>query len=333
MLSQTARENAVKATHDFRSREEEGDAVEVRGSTLQALRIEYRSTRYDIYDFIESLVRDAPDEVKDDPVVRDRWMEILEKKSNMAEGFRSFQEQIGSRQRALEEKSSDVAELRARNKELEVALKRSEDANGCLKERAQASYKKARDTYIELYFQDLKLKCELVAAAEKAQAAEKSWEEEKRNLLKKLDLSAKNRRSAETERYQLAIRMVANNNKERKYNWFEASHECARQGLRLVEVRDAAKNKELLTTLESYIGNPKNFWIGANDEYNTDKDLNRPFYWSSGQCVIFSNWAKGEPNNSGSNEHCVHLWTLQRGSQWNDRACTTKYGFICEKPV
>ncbi|XP_061398659.1 lectin subunit alpha-like [Musca vetustissima] len=120
---------------------------------------------------------------------------------------------------------------------------------------------------------------------------------------------------------------------DQKYNWFEASHECARKGLRLVEVRDATKNKELLTALESYIGNPKDFWIGANDEYNTAKDLNRPFYWSSGQRVTFTNWAKGEPNNAGSNEHCVHVWSLRDGFQWNDKACTTKYGFICEKPV
>ncbi|XP_073828655.1 lectin subunit alpha-like [Musca autumnalis] len=118
---------------------------------------------------------------------------------------------------------------------------------------------------------------------------------------------------------------------DQSYNWFEASHECARQGKKLVEVKDGIKNGALLIALNDYIGNPKNFWLGANDEYNTKKDPNRPFYWSStGDRVTFTYWAIGQPDNLGGNEHCVHVWANVDGFKWNDLDCTTKLGFICE---
>ncbi|XP_061400978.1 lectin subunit alpha-like [Musca vetustissima] len=117
-----------------------------------------------------------------------------------------------------------------------------------------------------------------------------------------------------------------------KYNWFQASHECARKGLRLVEIPDAVKNAELISALRTYIGNAKDFWIGANDEYNTANDLQRPFYWSSsGERVTFSNWAINQPDNLENNEHCVQLWSIAVNFEWNDIACTNEMGFICEK--
>ncbi|XP_073828657.1 lectin subunit alpha-like [Musca autumnalis] len=118
---------------------------------------------------------------------------------------------------------------------------------------------------------------------------------------------------------------------DQKYNWFEASHECARNGRKLVEVPHAKKNEELLNALKSYVGNPKNFWMGANDEYNRAKDLNRAFYWSSnGGRVTFTNWLKGEPNNVAGNEHCLQIFSDVDGFKWNDKDCTVKMGFICE---
>ncbi|XP_058977483.1 lectin subunit alpha-like [Musca domestica] len=118
---------------------------------------------------------------------------------------------------------------------------------------------------------------------------------------------------------------------DQNYNWFEAAHECARKGLQLLEIPDGNKNAVVVDALKSYVGNPRDFWLGANDEYNRVKDPNRPFYWSSkGGRVNYSNFAKGEPNNMNSNEHCLHLLANAAGFQWNDKDCAAKHGFICE---
>ncbi|XP_057244592.1 hepatic lectin-like [Malurus melanocephalus] len=44
----------------------------------------------------------------------------------------------------------------------------------------------------------------------------------------------------------------------------------------------------------------------------------------------FTFWKEGEPNNSGNNEDCAHLWIW---GQWNDVHCTFECYFICERPL
>ncbi|XP_061400957.1 lectin subunit alpha-like [Musca vetustissima] len=117
---------------------------------------------------------------------------------------------------------------------------------------------------------------------------------------------------------------------DQNYNWFEASHECARKNLTLLEILDNDKNQEVLSALQFYIGNSNNFWLGANDEYSEANP--RPFYWSSGKLVTFTYWSSGQPDNLDKAEHCLHLWSATTDFQWNDERCTLKMGFICEKP-
>ncbi|XP_013110110.1 lectin subunit alpha-like [Stomoxys calcitrans] len=119
---------------------------------------------------------------------------------------------------------------------------------------------------------------------------------------------------------------------EGEYNWFQALHECARRGYQLVEVHSGKKNKVLLNALDSFFGKPYNLWLGANDEFNSDRDFNRPFYWaSSGKRMTFSNWSSNNPDNFRSEEHCVHTWAAREPFAWNDASCTSKMGYICEE--
>ncbi|XP_073828652.1 lectin subunit alpha-like [Musca autumnalis] len=111
----------------------------------------------------------------------------------------------------------------------------------------------------------------------------------------------------------------------RMMNWFEASHECARMGMKLVEIQNYNKHSDVTTALLLNIGDRGTFWIGANDEYKSTS-INRPFYWSSGDPVTFTYWMWDEPNNTGGNQHCITIDSLV----WNDKDCTENYGFICE---
>lgn len=79
-------------------------------------------------------------------------------------------------------------------------------------------------------------------------------------------------------------------------------------------------------------GRSVDLWLGANDEFNTNKDLSRPFYWSSsGKRMDYSNWSEGSPANERSNEHCVHICSKSSNFEWSDLPCTEQIGLICEE--
>lgn len=65
------------------------------------------------------------------------------------------------------------------------------------------------------------------------------------------------------------------------------------------------------------------YWIGGND-----RKQEGTWRWADGSFVGYTNWRKGEPNNSGNNEDCVQL---SKDGRWNDNGCSKKYRFACEK--
>uniref|UniRef100_A0A1I8PF11 C-type lectin domain-containing protein n=1 Tax=Stomoxys calcitrans TaxID=35570 RepID=A0A1I8PF11_STOCA len=114
---------------------------------------------------------------------------------------------------------------------------------------------------------------------------------------------------------------------EQKYNWFEALHECSRRGYQLAELQDRRKTLDL-----NLLTKPFNLWLGANDEFNTEQDHKRSFYWSfSGKRMTYSNWSRNNPDNYKNNEHCVHIWNEREQYAWNDLDCTKKLGYVCEE--
>lgn len=64
-------------------------------------------------------------------------------------------------------------------------------------------------------------------------------------------------------------------------------------------------------------------WIGFNDQTTEGS-----FVWTTGQPVTYTNWASGEPNNSGGNEDCAEMRYLD--FEWNDNNCGTNRTYICE---
>ncbi|XP_071802727.1 alpha-N-acetylgalactosamine-specific lectin-like [Asterias amurensis] len=65
-------------------------------------------------------------------------------------------------------------------------------------------------------------------------------------------------------------------------------------------------------------------WLGYGRDLSTGS-----FVWIDGSPAgNYTNWAPGEPNNSGE-EDCVEMFDT---SMWNDKSCTETRRFICKIP-
>lgn len=84
-------------------------------------------------------------------------------------------------------------------------------------------------------------------------------------------------------------------------------------GANLISVQSATENADLLQALsnQGYAGQV--IWIGF-----TDAALESTFVWYDSAPVTYSNWAPGEPNNSGGNENCTQIYP---DGTWNDLNC------------
>ena len=80
--------------------------------------------------------------------------------------------------------------------------------------------------------------------------------------------------------------------------------------------------------------NGANAWIGGQAVDITDcKNDAGPFVWRPKSDIelpfFYTNWSKDQPDCSGGNEHCVHLWS-DHSYKWNDAACSSLMYPLCE---
>jgi hypothetical protein len=104
--------------------------------------------------------------------------------------------------------------------------------------------------------------------------------------------------------------------------WDDARKTCKDRGADLVVINDAEENA-MLASLDL-----ASMWIGLTDAKTEGK-----FEWVSGSST-YTAWNTGEPNDSGGKEDCVQLSSSGHGTgKWNDLACDTPLGFVCEDIV
>lgn len=82
-------------------------------------------------------------------------------------------------------------------------------------------------------------------------------------------------------------------------------------GANLISVQSAAENSCIISSLNS-MGQGGVIWIGLSDEVSEGN-----FVWYDQAPVTYTNWAPGEPNQSG-NEDCTQIYP---DGQWNDLPC------------
>lgn len=104
--------------------------------------------------------------------------------------------------------------------------------------------------------------------------------------------------------------------------WDIAEEYCEKLGGHLVTINDAEENAEITSHL-----NDGSYYIGASsiDESGANWE------WVTGEPFEYSNWDDGEPNNTGTNEPVVEIYSP---GKWNDVTNNSyengKRGFICE---
>ena len=111
--------------------------------------------------------------------------------------------------------------------------------------------------------------------------------------------------------------------------WADADAACQAAGLQLASVQSAEQNALLVAAAA---GNQ--VWIGGTDAASEDA-----WVWSpSNTPLSYTNWAGGEPSNSGGAEHCLEFildWVHRVDwipGQWNDDSCDRLKKYVCQQP-
>jgi hypothetical protein len=111
-------------------------------------------------------------------------------------------------------------------------------------------------------------------------------------------------------------------------DWDGAKKACADAGGKLAVVANADEGRALFDALKLPSGVPsyepgEGVWIGL-----TDAAQEGAFRWTSDTPATFTNWAAGQPNDTGGGEDCATL-TLGDG-KWNDVDCAKMLPYVCE---
>lgn len=105
-------------------------------------------------------------------------------------------------------------------------------------------------------------------------------------------------------------------------SWNGAAAECSSRGGVLVRIGSQMENDfifELYDAVDPGIG----FWAGY-----TDVVAEGIWVWEDGGTTTYDNWRAGEPNNDGSDEHCLGV---TNNRDWNDNVCDdVGPGFVCQ---
>ncbi|KAK2098074.1 hypothetical protein P7K49_023525 [Saguinus oedipus] len=99
----------------------------------------------------------------------------------------------------------------------------------------------------------------------------------------------------------------------------EAQLVCTQFGGQLASPRSAAENAALQQLV---IAQNEAAFLSMTDSKTEGK-----FTYPTGEPLVYSNWAPGEPNNDGGSEDCVEIFA---NGKWNDRACGEKRLVVCK---
>jgi hypothetical protein len=110
-------------------------------------------------------------------------------------------------------------------------------------------------------------------------------------------------------------------------NWTASETEAENLGGTLAIVRNAAEQEWVFSKFGAYGGTNRTMWIGFRRQ--------RPgglFVSVTSEKMGYSNWASGQPDNSGNVENCVQMWadgTWDGKGLWNDMTENTLcYGLV-----
>ena len=99
--------------------------------------------------------------------------------------------------------------------------------------------------------------------------------------------------------------------------WYNAELAARALGGHLVAINDMLENSFLQATFSSY----GNVWLGLSDEAQCGS-----YVWTSGESFSFTNWASGQPNNSGNKDYTA----MQSDGTWATFVASANYRGVVE---
>lgn len=131
-----------------------------------------------------------------------------------------------------------------------------------------------------------------------------------------VDVNVENQFSAiNSTKYKGNTYMVFNDN----LSYEEAKQKCIALGGHLAVITTAEENAMIQNLITN--GGRYSYWLGATM-------TNDNWYWETNENFSYTNWAEGEPNNSGGAESKCEI---SKNGGWNDIGDTDRTrGFICE---
>lgn len=109
----------------------------------------------------------------------------------------------------------------------------------------------------------------------------------------------------------------------------DAQSTCKSKQSHLVRVDDVFESAFLVSQFPLAGGDDQHpVWIGLNDMMTEGM-----YVWTDGWPVTFTSWRPHEPNDL-NHEDCTELFVKQddhlADGFWNDKACTSLRGYVCE---
>ncbi|MCI4395034.1 hypothetical protein PGIGA_G00175810 [Pangasianodon gigas] len=104
-------------------------------------------------------------------------------------------------------------------------------------------------------------------------------------------------------------------------SWDESKQDCNSRGADLVIINSTEEQEFIVKQLGHFEA-----WIGLSD-----REKEGEWKWVDGTPLTTKYWASGEPNNAGD-EDCAVIYSLNK-AVWNDKKCSEKLHWICEKHV
>ncbi|KAM3595902.1 uncharacterized protein V6R79_004905 [Siganus canaliculatus] len=108
-----------------------------------------------------------------------------------------------------------------------------------------------------------------------------------------------------------------------RLTWADAELNCVSQRANLVSIHSLEEENFVKTLIKNFDHTQSLTWIGLSDIHKEGS-----WMWSDGSAVNFAFWLRGEPNNLGGNEHCVHN-NFRQERKWNDDKCYLRLASVC----
>lgn len=111
---------------------------------------------------------------------------------------------------------------------------------------------------------------------------------------------------------------------DERLSWVSAKVHCESIGYRMLMVADESQQEWFERIVAAEYGPDTSWWLGA-----TDAESEGTWVSSSGEELLYFNWADGQPSDDAGRLNCM-LTSAHRGWSWSDENCDGSWRFACE---